>query len=167
MRLRTFIEVLLALILTFAAVVAISRMAKASGITVANAFARASLAGAGAGAVYLTLRNDGPEPDRLRSVAAAGAGRAEIHRHVMDNDIAAMARVSCIVIPAGGEVAFAPGGLHVMLTDLASPLKEGTELELHLVFDRAGEITITVPVKSVVAGAEQQHAAPMNLEFCE
>jgi copper(I)-binding protein len=165
MRLRTVIELLAALILTFAAIAAISQMAKASGIRVDGAYARASLGAGGAGAIYLTLRNEGSDPDRLRSASADVAGRAELHRHEMRHQVMSMRKVACLVVPAGGTVELAPGGMHVMLLDMRSPLVEGSQLLLRLVFDRAGEISVQVPVKSSIA-AENANAG-QKLELCD
>jgi len=79
MRLRTLIELLAALLLTLAALVAIAEMARATGMKVENAFARATIGRAKAGAVYMTLNIVGSEPDRLRSAATDAARRtAEI-----------------------------------------------------------------------------------------
>jgi len=57
MRLRTLIELLVALMLTFAAVVAISKMARATGMKVETACARATIGEAKTGTVYMTLNN--------------------------------------------------------------------------------------------------------------
>jgi copper(I)-binding protein len=62
MRLRTLIELLVALMLTFAALVAISKMARATGMKVETAHARAAIGEAKAGALYMTLNNAGREP---------------------------------------------------------------------------------------------------------
>jgi hypothetical protein len=67
MRLRTLIELLAALTLTFAALVALSRMARANGMKVENAYACATIGEAKTGAVYMTLNNEGSESDRLHS----------------------------------------------------------------------------------------------------
>src|SRR5687768_12339986 len=64
MRLRMLIELLVALILTFAAIVAISTMAKASGMKVETAYARGTVGEAKTGAVYMTLNNVGSEPNK-------------------------------------------------------------------------------------------------------
>jgi copper(I)-binding protein len=69
MRLRTLIELLVALMLTFAALVAISKMARAIGMKVETAYAYAAIGEAKAGAVYMALNNVGSEPDRARSAA--------------------------------------------------------------------------------------------------
>jgi len=75
MRLRTLIELLAALILTFAALVAISRMARATGMMVENTFARTTIGEAKTGAVYMKLNTAGSEPNRFRSAAMDAARR--------------------------------------------------------------------------------------------
>jgi copper(I)-binding protein len=68
MRLRTLFELLAALVLTFAALAAVSKMAKTTGMNVEKAYARAST-----GAIYLTLDNAGSEHDGLCCVATNAA----------------------------------------------------------------------------------------------
>jgi copper(I)-binding protein len=58
-----------------------------------------------------------------------------------------MERQDLVGIPANGVVDFAPGGLHVMLTDLVNDLKVGDTFDLTLEFQRAGDITVEVEVK--------------------
>lgn len=53
-----------------------------------------------------------------------------------------------LAIPAGGTVELAPGGYHVMLMELAEPLKEGTTFDLTLTFENAGEQTVDVEVRT-------------------
>jgi copper(I)-binding protein len=59
-----------------------------------------------------------------------------------------MREVASVPVPAGGTVKFEPGGYHVMLIDLASPLKEGQTFEATLTFAQAGKVTVTVTVRS-------------------
>jgi copper(I)-binding protein len=68
MRLRTLIELLAALILTFAALAAVSKMARTTGMNVENTYARANT-----GAVYLTLNDAESEPNRLCCTATDAA----------------------------------------------------------------------------------------------
>jgi copper(I)-binding protein len=74
MRLRTLIELLVALILTFAALFAVSKMARTTGMKVDNAYARAAIAETKTGAVFMTLNDVGGEPNRL-GCAATNADR--------------------------------------------------------------------------------------------
>lgn len=76
MRLRTLIELLVALMLTFAAVVAISKMARANCMKVETVCARATIGEAKTGTVYMTLNYVGSDPDGPRSAAADAARRA-------------------------------------------------------------------------------------------
>ncbi len=64
-------------------------------------------------------------------------------------------------IPPGETLAFGPGGAHLMLSGLKTPLREGDRFDLTLQFEAAGEVTIEVPVRSITAGAEESdgHAA--------
>jgi hypothetical protein len=73
MRLRTLIELLAALILTFAALFAVSEKARASGMKLDNVYARATIVKAKNG-VYLTLNDVGSETDRFGCTATGSAG---------------------------------------------------------------------------------------------
>ena len=59
-----------------------------------------------------------------------------------------MREVTSVPVPAGGTVKFEPGGYHVMLIQLASPLKEGQTFEATLTFAKAGKVTVTVTVRA-------------------
>jgi copper(I)-binding protein len=58
-----------------------------------------------------------------------------------------MQQVDSVEIPAGGLVAFKPGGFHIMLMELAKPLVKGETFDLTLHFEKAGDKTVTVTVK--------------------
>ncbi len=53
-----------------------------------------------------------------------------------------------VEIPAGTTVALEPGGYHVMLMELASPLRAGATFDLTLSFENAGDRTVTVEVRT-------------------
>lgn len=57
-----------------------------------------------------------------------------------------MQKVEFIELPAGVAVDLKPGGYHIMFIGLVGPLELGTTIQLTLVFENAGEITIDVPV---------------------
>lgn len=122
-------------------------------VTVSDVWARpARMAAEGHGmgmtsAVYFVIRNRGSQADRLVAATTAVAGRVELHETRQEGDMMRMVPVQAVEIPAGGEVVFKPGGLHVMLMDLKRDLKVGDSFELTLKFERAGELTVTVPVR--------------------
>ena len=78
----------------------------------------------------------------------ACAARVEVHlSHVMDGQ-AMMMPAGDVAIPAHGEVAFKPGGYHLMIMGLKTHLKDGTTQELKLKFQHAGTVAAAFPVKS-------------------
>lgn len=120
--------------------------AKAADIAVEQPWARATPGRAPNGAAYFTLANTGSDTDRLVSVTTPAAARAELHTHIHAGTVMEMRPVEAIEVKPGERVTLQPGGLHVMLTGLKAPLKEGERMLLTLRFARGGEITVDVPV---------------------
>jgi periplasmic copper chaperone A len=58
-------------------------------------------------------------------------------------------------IPAGGSVVLKPGSYHVMLIGLKKPLTAGETFPLTLTFEKAGNVSITVPVQAMGAGKDK------------
>jgi len=100
------------------------------------------------GAAYFRIENRGQASDRLVSAHSPVADRAEFHTHEMDGGVMKMHRVDSVEVPAQGEVAFKPGGLHVMLLGLKKPLVAGERFPLALGFEEAGTIEVSVEIKS-------------------
>jgi copper(I)-binding protein len=110
---------------------------------------------AGAGAVYMILKNDGSEADKLLSGKTPAAEVVELHESFMDeNNVMKMRAVEggYIEVPAGGSVELKPGGLHVMLIKLVKPLQADTTIPLTLNFEKSGELTIEAPVSEQPPG---------------
>ena len=146
------LEIIAAIALTIAAIIASAPGVRASDLTVKDAFARASITpAANSAAAYLTLVNQGNMPDRLIAIATPAARAAEPHRTSMAGDVMKMEAAGAIDLPPHAAVTMAPGGLHVMLMGLTAPLKEGSVIAMTLTFEKAGPLTITVPVKSAAA----------------
>lgn len=97
-------------------------------------------------AVYFTIHNHG-EADRLISAASNVTANVQLHEVVMQDGSMQMRQVEAgIEVPANSDVELKPGGYHVMLLDLAEPLDLGSEIELELTFEKAGVVSLTVPV---------------------
>lgn len=97
--------------------------------------------------------------DTLIAVRTEVAGSASLHRSEIVDGISKMDELAEVEIPAGSDVTFASGGLHVMLEDLRRPLDVGDEFEVTFEFARAGTVTATAEV--VVPGAttdDEEHA---------
>ena len=52
-----------------------------------------------------------------------------------------------LLIAAGDSVTLAPGSLHIMLMDLTKDLPAGSQHEITLVFEKAGQVTLTATTK--------------------
>ena len=56
-----------------------------------------------------------------------------------------------MTIEPGKTVKLAPGGYHLMMFDLKSPLKQGDKLPVTLEFEKAGKVTLSLDVQGVGA----------------
>ena len=127
--------------------------AQAGDLTIEHPYARATVAVQKNGAAYMVIRNRGSEPDRLLGARTGEAQAAELHgTTVTAEGVARMRPAEAVEIPPGGEAKLAPGGLHVMLVGLGSPLVEGTSFPMTLVFERAGEVEVKVMVEGLGGG---------------
>lgn len=104
------------------------------------------------GAAYLTARNGGDADDRLIGVSSEVADRAELHASEMRDGVMRMRRVEAVEVPAGGEAALEPGGVHIMLVGLKAPLDEGGSFALTLVFENAGEVEVVTTIEDIAHG---------------
>jgi periplasmic copper chaperone A len=150
-------RVLLHVITAALLIVATSSLAFAQGtsIQVEQPWSRATPAGASTGAVYLTIANKSHDADRLLGASSNVADKSQIHEMKVVNGIMEMREVTGgLPVPAGGSVELKPGSYHFMLIGLKKPLKAGETIPLTLDFEKAGKVSITVPVRAMGAGHE-------------
>ena len=74
-----------------------------------------------------------------------------LHQTTHAGGMSAMTDMQPVPIPAGGTLAFAPGGAHIMLAGLRHPLAAGSRIELDLTFAHAGVVHVSVPVQPITA----------------
>lgn len=130
-----------------------ARSGPTAGVAVVRPYARATAPGQPNGGAYLTLDNRAGLSDRLLSVSTDVCQSAQLHAMKMEGDVMRMRQVDAVDVPAGRTVVLRPGGLHIMLVGLKSPLKIGDSFPLVLRFEKAGDIKVRVPVQSADAGA--------------
>ncbi len=121
-------------------------LAEGAKIQVQDPYARAS--NTMAGAAFMVLENTGDEDDRLISVESDVSKRIELHTHKENSDgVMQMIHVEeGFVIPAGGSHSLKRGGDHVMFMGLNDPMEHGETVTVTLVFEKAGPITVEIPV---------------------
>jgi copper(I)-binding protein len=125
-------------------------VAKVGPLEIYDPWARVAL---NQGAVYLAIRNTGDADDMLVA-ASTDVARTELHTTVMHGDQMAMEPVQGIPVRAGSWAALHPGGLHIMLMEMRRELRPGDKVNLELRFEKAGTVSITVPVRALVQGQE-------------
>ncbi len=144
--------------------------ASAATVRVEDAWARATVPAATNAAVYMTIIG-GSSPDVLTgaSVSSSIAGGTMLHKTMamtpttastmpmgsdtsttmsMDDSEMGMVAISHLDIPAHKTVEFSPGEYHVMLDPIAHQLRAGTSFTLTLHFQHAGDLAVTVAVRS-------------------
>lgn len=121
---------------------------------VTQIWSRAMPPSAPTGAVYFHISNPSETADRLIAVQTPRAEKAELHTHVHKGEVMSMERIESVELAAEGEVAFKPGGNHVMLFKLKQPLVAGEHFPLTLIFENAGEITVDVNIQDQAPEAD-------------
>jgi copper(I)-binding protein len=123
-------------------------------IHISQTWSRATPKGAAAAAAYLTIINNGKEPDRVNCVSSDASAQCEIHSMTMDDGVMKMRPVEGgLEIKPGETVTLRPGGLHIMLLSLKHPLEQGGMVKTTLKFDKAGTIDVEYPVAAIGAPA--------------
>ena len=125
---------------------------KAGDLVITQAWSRATPGGAKVGGGYLTIENKGSAPDRLIGGSADVADKVQVHEMAVNNGVMTMRPLDKgLVIEPGKTVKLAPGGYHLMLLELKSPLKQGDKLAVTLEFERAGKVALSLDVQGVGA----------------
>lgn len=105
-------------------------------------------------AVYFTVADDSDQADVLVSAACVPSAQVSLMQESSSGGADSMTMLpSGLPIPAHGQVALAPDGYHVMLTDPAVPLEQGGTVLLTLHFAHAGNVLLEVPVTSLFSDA--------------
>src|SRR6202049_3477508 len=124
----------------FLAAPALAEEVKAGDLVITQAWSRATPGGAKIGGGYLTIENKGATPDRLIGGSADVAGKVEVHEMATNNGVMTMRPLDKgLLIEPGKTVKLAPGGYHLMLFDLKSPLKQGDKLAVTLECAKGGK----------------------------
>lgn len=125
---------------------------KSGDLVITGMWSRATPGGAKVAGGYFTVSNNGAAADRLVSATSPASNKVEVHEMSMANGVMTMRPLEQgLVIEPGKSVTLAPGGFHMMLTDLKEPLKEGGLLPITLVFEKAGNVEVTLHIRGIGA----------------
>jgi copper(I)-binding protein len=96
---------------------------------------------------YVTISNEGTVPDRLLSASCTCADHVTLHTMTMSGGMMRMHEMTEGFPLAPGQVlSFVPGGDHIMLEGLKDPPHDGDRREIILNFEKAGAVTLSMPV---------------------
>jgi copper(I)-binding protein len=125
-------------------------------LTVHGAWAAPTPSGVDVSAGYLTISNRTETADRLLSATSERAERVEVHEMAMNDAVMQMRHVDRLEIPSRRDIELRPGGMHLMFYGVSEPFTEGQTVPVHLVFETAGAIDVSLPVSR---GAPNSHGA--------
>jgi copper(I)-binding protein len=106
---------------------------------------------------FMSITNTGGEADRLVSVDSPIAKTSQIHSMTVENDVMKMQELpEGLEIPAGATIELKPKSYHLMFMQLQQPLKAGDLVEVELMFEKAGAVTIQFAVEPADAQDQMQ-----------
>jgi len=120
-------------------------------IHVENVYAFATAKSQKNGAVFLTLKNNSDIDLHLIEAQSPVAEIVELHENLIDPDtgVMLMRKIRQMEVKAGDKTLLEPTGLHVMLIKLKTPLENGSQFPLTLIFDNnqqwSGQVLVVPP----------------------
>ncbi len=138
----------LTVLLAFIALLASMSLALASsGLAVSDAWIRHVPPVMKVQAGYATVSNKGSAPQAIIGAESPDFTKIELHTSRVENGVAIMEAVKRIEIPQGGKVAFAPGGLHLMLHKPKEALNVGASVPISLILETGEKVAFTAQIK--------------------
>jgi len=120
----------------------------AAEVAVSDAWVRGTVPGQMGTGAFMRLTS--PVDATLVGVASPAAKVVELHEMKMEGGMMKMSAIHRLPLPAGKVVELKPRGYHVMLMDLARPLKDGDTVPLSLTFEDKAGARQTIVVKASV-----------------
>jgi copper(I)-binding protein len=115
-------------------------------LVIGHPWSRPTAAGVSVGVAYLSVTNNGAQPEVLTGASSPAAASVQFHETTISEGMARMRPLSEVTIPPGATVKLEPGAAHLMLVDLKAPLEPGKSVPLTLQFRNAGKITVQLAV---------------------
>ena len=130
---------------------AFSQEAKLGKLKIEGAYIRSTAPAQSVAGGFMKIENLGTV-DQLIAASSPSAVEVQLHEMSMDGNIMKMRQIKEILVPAGSSTDLKPGGFHLMLIGIKSPLKVGDSVPLKLKFAKAGEVDVRFSVKAIDSG---------------
>ncbi len=140
-----------------------------------------ALKGAANGSAYLTITQTGLVSDKLIGATCEACDHVEIHDHINDpaTNSKKMVEIKSIEIPSKNKgcwfltcwfampkpVEFKKGGKHLMLMGIKPKASEEKEINIKLIFEKSGEVTVSF--KPEVSDALKSETSGVTKQCCE
>src|ERR1700720_279965 len=118
----------------------------AADIAISGSWFRALPAGQPAGG-HFTMHNRGAASAELVASSSTACGMMMLHQSVESGGTSRMMDVKSVSVPAGGTVAFAPGGYHLMCMDPGPGMAPGKTVPVTLLFSDGSKAHADFTVK--------------------
>lgn len=137
----------LIIMLAACAVIVAACSSGSDAVEVEDPWGRPSPSSATNAAFYMQL-DGAAENDVLVSATSPACGVVELHETQMSDGVMSMQHLpQGIPVPAGETVSLEPGGMHVMCMGVVAPLTVGEMVEVGLVFEISGAMTVEAEIR--------------------
>lgn len=116
-------------------------------LRVVDAWIRAAPPGATVLAGYMTVENPGLENVNITAASSPQFGMIELHRTVIENDVARMRKQPYFMVPAGEKLVLAPNGRHLMMMMPNAPLQVGDDVTVVLTLDNGAILEVNAALR--------------------
>lgn len=118
-------------------------------IVISEATVREILPGRSMTAGYFNISNSKTTEVELVGASSPQFGSIELHQHSHKDGMMKMEQVKSVVIAAGEQVHFQPGGLHLMMFDAKTSISQGQQIPLSLEFKDGSVIDVKAVVSAI------------------
>lgn len=132
----------------------------AGSLTIAHPWSRKAPPSAPVVGGYVSVTNNGADPDRLVGGSSPFAERVEIHISSVEDGVARMRPAeSGIEIAPGETVELKPGGTHIMFIKPSGLPDTGRKFPASLTFEKAGTVDVEFAVETMGGPAKAEPAS--------
>jgi copper(I)-binding protein len=118
-------------------------------VVVTDATVREMLPGRSMTAGYFSISNQNNVAAELIGASSPQFGSIELHQHSHKDGMMKMEQVQSVVVAAGQQVHFQPGGLHLMMFDAKTSITTGQQIPLRLTFKDGQSIEVQASVSAI------------------
>ena len=122
--------------------------------TVFDVWVKTTVPGGTVSAAYMHIKS--AVPLKLVKAESSIAAIVEIHEMKMNDGVMEMKGLDAVEIPANKLVDLKPGGVHIMLMKVKSPINNGDKVPLTLTFEGADKKPLVVKLDAV---AKETHSS--------